>query len=158
MNIFSGLNQLDDISLNKFYSSICGISGAELEQYFEPEISAIAELKKLSYQQTKEKLARMYDGYHFTHDVEGVYNPFCLLKCFREKDFGSYWFESGTPSFLVKTLQNQPLFLANLINGRKAIDANGYSDRFAVSGKTMYKIGVVFSSEGKGIVGWKVGN
>lgn len=100
----------------------------------------------------------MYDGYHFTHDVEGVYNPFCLLKCFREKDFGSYWFESGTPSFLVKTLQNQPLFLANLINGRKAIDANGYSDRFAVSGKTMYKIGVVFSSEGKGIVGWKVGN
>lgn len=73
-----------------------------------------------SVPETKAKLAQMYDGYHFAHDVEGVYNPFCLLKCLKNKDFGSYWFESGTPSFLVKTLQNQPLFLAGLVNGRNA--------------------------------------
>ncbi len=119
VNIFSGLNQLNDISLNYDFSSICGISETEFEEYFEPEIKNLALRRKLSYQQAKEKLAAMYDGYHFSQDSEGVYNPFCLLKCFMEKSFGSYWFESGTPSFLVKTLQNQPIFLANLVNGRK---------------------------------------
>lgn len=120
VNIFSGLNQLDDISLDRAYSSLCGISESELEKYFEPEIAALAEDQEMSVPETKAKLAQMYDGYHFAHDVEGVYNPFCLLKCLKNKDFGSYWFESGTPSFLVKTLQNQPLFLAGLVNGRNA--------------------------------------
>ena len=120
VNIFSGLNQLNDISLTEKYSSICGISESELEQYFMPEIEALAERQEMSLEETKAKLAQMYDGYHFTHNVEGVYNPFCLLKCFSDKDFGSYWFESGTPSLLVKTLQNQPLELTTIINGRKA--------------------------------------
>lgn len=119
VNIFSGLNQLNDISLNRDYSSLCGISESELEDYFSPEIEALAKDQEMTVTETKEKLASMYDGYHFSHDVEGVYNPFCLLKCFMEKDFGSYWFESGTPSFLVKTLQNQPLELTTIINGRK---------------------------------------
>jgi len=120
VNIFSGLNQLNDISLDRAYSSLCGISESELEKYFAPEIAGLAEAQEMSVSETKAKLAQMYDGYHFTHDVEGVYNPFCLLKCLSGKDFGSYWFESGTPSFLVKTLQNQPLVLASLINGRWA--------------------------------------
>ena len=120
VNIFSGLNQLEDISLDKDYALICGISESELENYFAPEITALSEEQKMTIEETKEKLAQMYDGYHFTHNVEGVYNPFCLLKCLKSKDFGSYWFESGTPSFLVKTLQNQPLELTTIINGRKA--------------------------------------
>lgn len=120
VNIFSGLNQLDDISLSSDYSAICGVSESELEQYFMPEIEALAQRQEMTLAETKERLAYMYDGYHFTHNVEGVYNPFCLLKCFREKDFGSYWFESGTPSFLVKTLQHQPMELTNLVNGRIA--------------------------------------
>ena len=120
VNIFSGLNQLDDISLAKDYSSICGISECELEKYFSPEIEALAEEQEMTVDEAKAKLAQMYDGYHFTHNAEGVYNPFCLLKCLKYKDFGSYWFESGTPSFLVKTLQNQPLVLTTVINGRKA--------------------------------------
>ena len=122
VNIFSGLNQLNDISLDRTYSSICGISESELERYFSPEIEALANQQDMTIAETKKKLAAMYDGYHFTHDVEGVYNPFCLLKCFYSKDFGSYWFESGTPSFLVKTLQNQPLELEHLINGRIATE------------------------------------
>lgn len=120
VNIFSGLNQLEDISLDKQYSSICGITDAEIEKYFQPEIAALAEEQEMSVNETKQKLAEMYDGYHFAHDVEGVYNPFCLLKCLKAKDFGSYWFESGTPTFLVKTLQNQPLVLSSILNGRKA--------------------------------------
>ena len=119
VNIFSGLNQLNDISLDKAYSSICGISESELEKYFMPEIQILAERQELTIEATKQKLAKMYDGYHFSHDVEGVYNPFCLFKCFFANDFGSYWFESGTPSFLVKTLKNQPLELTTIINGRK---------------------------------------
>ncbi|MBQ8013732.1 MAG: AAA family ATPase, partial [Treponema sp.] len=101
VNIFSGLNQLNDISLDKKYSSICGVSESELVEYFMPEIEALAEEQEMSIEETKAKLAQMYDGYHFTHNVEGVYNPFCLLKCFSANDFGSYWFESGTPSLLV---------------------------------------------------------
>ena len=119
VNIFSGLNQLNDISLDSAFSSLCGISETELEQYFEPEIKNLAADLNWSVAKTKEKLAVMYDGYHFSQDAEGVYNPFCLLKCLGAKRFGSFWFESGTPSFLVKTLQNQPIFLANLVNGRK---------------------------------------
>ncbi|MBO4319733.1 MAG: AAA family ATPase [Treponema sp.] len=120
VNIFSGLNQLNDISLVSDYSSICGISETELNQYFMPEIEALAKAQEMTVEETKAKLADMYDGYHFTHNVEGMYNPFCLLKCFMSKDFGSYWFESGTPSFLVKTLKNQPLELENMVNGRLA--------------------------------------
>lgn len=120
VNIFSGLNQLNDISLSKDYSSICGISETELSKYFSPEIEKLSQVQEMTIPETKEKLSYMYDGYHFSHNVEGVYNPFCLFKCFKENDFGSYWFESGTPSFLVKTLQNQPMELSTLVNGRLA--------------------------------------
>ncbi len=122
VNIFSGLNQLDDISLSEKYSSLCGISETELTENFQPEIEALAEKKKMSAEAAEKKLARMYDGYHFSPYSEGVYNPFCLLKCFQDKDFGSYWFESGTPTFLVKTLQNQPVQLQSILNGRKATE------------------------------------
>ena len=122
VNIFSGLNQLDDISLTNKYSTICGISETELEEYFQPEIACLASEQKMTVEEAKQKLAKIYDGYHFSPESEGVYNPFCLLKCLNDSDFGSYWFESGTPSFLVKTLQNQPLQLQSILNGRKATE------------------------------------
>jgi len=121
VNIFSGLNQMNDISLSQNYSSLCGISESELDDYFKNEIKELAKKQELTVSEAKNKLAEMYDGYHFSHDVEGVYNPFCLLKCFMEKDFGSYWFSSGTPTFLVKALENQPLVLSSIINGRKVL-------------------------------------
>ena len=122
VNIFSGLNQLDDISLKKEYATICGISETELEENFQPEIASLAEEQELTVEEAKQKLAKIYDGYHFAADSEGVYNPFCLLKCLNDRDFGSYWFESGTPTFLVKTLQNQPVQLQSILNGRKATE------------------------------------
>ena len=123
MNIFGGLNQLEDISLEEKYSSICGISETELTEYFMPEIEELAQTKKRSVEETKKRLAKMYDGYHFSPNSEGVYNPFCLLRCLKNSDFGSYWFESGTPSFLVKTLQNQPFQLFSIMDGRKATES-----------------------------------
>ena len=108
VNIFSGLNQLDDISMYEDYSDLCGISQEELERYFEPEINALAEKQKVSVEMAKEKLAKMYDGYHFTYEVEGVYNPFSLLKCFKQRSFDSYWFDTATPTMLIKTLEKKP--------------------------------------------------
>ena len=119
-NGFTGLNHLNDISLNQDFCNLCGISESELEKYFKPEIEKLAKDREMTVSATKEKLAEMYDGYHFSFRGEGVYNPFCLLKCFKERNFGSYWFESGTPSFLVKTLQNEPLELSTMVNGRIA--------------------------------------
>ena len=120
VNIFSGLNQLNDISLNQDFSTICGVSETELENYFLPEIQALGEKQGLSVAETKNKLAEMYDGYHFAYESEGIYNPFCLLKCFYEKMFGSYWFESGTPSFLAEKLKNKTLELENFVKGKLA--------------------------------------
>ena len=122
MNIFSGLNQLEDISLEEKYSSICGISETELTEYFMPEIEELAQAQEMTLEETKAELAKMYDGYHFSPNSEGVYNPFCLLRCLKNSDFGSYWFESGIPSFLVKTLQNQPFQLFSIVDGRKATE------------------------------------
>ncbi len=107
VNIFSGLNQLDDISMYEDYSDLCGISQEELERYFEPEINALAEKQKVSVEMAKEKLAKMYDGYHFTYEVDGVYNPFSLLKCFKQRRFDSYWFDTATPTMLIKTLEKK---------------------------------------------------
>ena len=108
VNIFSGLNQLDDISMYEDYSGLCGISQNELEHYFEPEINALAEKQKMTVDVAKETLAKMYDGYHFTYDVERVYNPFSLLKCFKQRRFDSYWFDTATPTMLIKTLEKKP--------------------------------------------------
>lgn len=108
VNIFSGLNQLDDISMYEDYSGLCGISQNELEHYFEPEINALAEKQKMTVDVAKETLAKMYDGYHFTYEVGGVYNPFSLLKCFKQRRFDSYWFDTATPTMLIKTLEKKP--------------------------------------------------
>ena len=108
VNIFSGLNQLDDISLDESYSDLCGISNAELDRYFMPEIEALAVKNGISIDEAKSRLALMYDGYHFTDNVEGVYNPFSLLCCFKQKKFGSYWFETATPTMLIRTLEKRP--------------------------------------------------
>ena len=106
VSIFSDLNQLNDISISQKYAGLCGLTEDELKEYFEDEISALAKAQKLTHSQCMEKLKLTYDGYRFHPDGEGVYNPYSLLKAFFEKDFGSYWFETGTPTFLVKKLKS----------------------------------------------------
>lgn len=104
VSIFSDLNQLTDISLISKYNSICGISQSELEGSFAPYVKKLAESCGFSESETLAELKRMYDGYHFSGDGEGMYNPFSLLHCFNECKFGNYWFESGTPTFLINKL------------------------------------------------------
>ena len=120
VNIFSGLNQLEDISRNKDYSSICGITEAELYNEFQCEILELAACNKETEEEAKSHLKRMNDGYHFSKSTEGVYNPFSVFLLFKECDYGQYWFSSATPSFLIKLIKESPLLTLDLINDRNA--------------------------------------
>ena len=105
VSIFSDLNNLNDISLSEKYSAICGISQEELEENFVPEIEAMAEKNGYSKEECLAELKKNYDGYHFSKDVQtDIYNPFSLLKAFSDLSFGSYWFSTGTPTFLTKMM------------------------------------------------------
>ncbi len=105
VSIFSDLNNLEDISMIPEYADICGISEKEMHSYFEESIKELASSNKLTYEETCDKLKEQYDGYHFCLNSVGVYNPFSLLNTFKKKIFSDYWFETGTPSFLVELLQ-----------------------------------------------------
>ena len=114
VSVFSDLNNLDDISMDVKYYDICGITEQELKDNFSYHIEQLASANSLSTDQCLERLKIMYDGYHFEESAPGVYNPFSLLNAFSKKKFGSYWFESGTPTYLVKLLQLHDYKLAKL--------------------------------------------
>lgn len=105
VSIFSDLNNLNDISLSEQFTDICGISQAELEANFIPEIENMAEKNGYSREKCLAELKKNYDGYHFSMDIKtDLYNPFSLLNAFFNNFFGSYWFSSGTPTFLTKMM------------------------------------------------------
>jgi len=95
------------ISLNEKFAEICGISETELLQNFQPEIQALSERRKISYNEAVAKLKQLYDGYHFAKESADIYNPFSLLNTFDNLDLAYYWFQTGTPTFLAKALRNQ---------------------------------------------------
>ena len=105
VSIFSDLNQLRDISLSAEYAHICGISEAEIRESFMPEVENMAKANNISVDECFGSLRKMYDGYHFHYNSDGVYNPFSLLNALQEKEFGMYWFATGTPTFLVDKLK-----------------------------------------------------
>ncbi|GHT64158.1 ATPase AAA [Bacteroidia bacterium] len=116
VSIFSDLNQLQDISMKEQYVGICGITEAELIENFQPEIATLAEKQNLTYEETLAKLKKHYDGYHFCEDTEDIYNPFSLLNTFSSEKFKDYWYETGTPTFLVKMLKEMDFDVKTLEN------------------------------------------
>ncbi len=116
VSIFSDLNNLNDISLEDDYSSICGISEDELHKVFNHHVERLAEYKKMTVDETYAELKKRYDGYHFSKNSCGMYNPFSVLNALYKKDFGSYWFETGTPTFLVKLLKEHDYNLERMAN------------------------------------------
>ncbi|UTC45481.1 ATP-binding protein [Treponema vincentii] len=114
ISIFSDLNNLQDISLEKQYAGICGMAETELKDNFQPEIQVLADEQKLSYDQTLAALKQWYDGYCFYPGSDGMYNPFSLLNAFVKQRFGSYWFSTGTPTFLVNFLREAHYFIPDL--------------------------------------------
>ena len=105
VSVFSDLNNLDDISMWNEYVEICGVSEREIHENLEAELHEFAAARGITYDKLCEDLRECYDGYHFTHNSIGMYNPFSLLNAFKRKEFGSYWFETGTPTYLVELLQ-----------------------------------------------------
>ena len=105
VSIFSDINQLIDISIDEKYASICGITEDEMKDTFIPEIVALSERRGFTIEECLTRLRQMYDGYHFCENSEGIYNPYSILSCFYKRKFGMYWFESGTPNFLIDKLK-----------------------------------------------------
>ena len=131
LSIFSELNNLFNISMYDKYSAICGISSEELHTQMLPDVECLAEHLHLSVDETFERLKRKYDGYHFSKNSEDVYNPFSLIKALASGDIGDYWFDSGTPTYIIKLLQKYNVGLRDL-TGQDA----GVSD-FDVSPENM---------------------
>lgn len=131
LSIFSELNNLFNISMYDQYSAICGISSEELHTQMQPDVERLAEHLHLSVDETFERLKRKYDGYHFSKNSEDVYNPFSLIKALASGDIGDYWFDSGTPTYIIKLLQKYNVGLRDL-TGQDA----GVSD-FDVSPENM---------------------
>lgn len=105
VSVFSDLNNLRDISMVNQYSEICGISDAELHQYFDEDIHSLADKLSIDYTKACGLLKENYDGYHFCYNSVGMYNPFSLLSTFANMQIGSYWFETGTPTYLVELMK-----------------------------------------------------
>ena len=122
MSVFSGMNNLRDISMDLRYSDICGISEYELKTYFDGSVAELAESNGLTKEECYAKLKSMYDGYHFHHKAHGVYNPFSLLNTFCANEFKMYWFETGTPTFLVRYLKQGGYSLENISKNKVSME------------------------------------
>jgi hypothetical protein len=105
MGIFSELNNLDVITNSNDYASLCGITTQELLENFKPGISTIAREKNTTEEFVLNRLKEKYDGYHFTSSMVDVYNPFSLIKALKDRDFGDYWFNTGTSAYLLEMLK-----------------------------------------------------
>ena len=105
VSVFSDLNHLTDVSFDRRYTSICGITESELHECFDKSVENLAEANGMTKDDCYKKLAVDYDGYHFEYNTPGVYNPFSVLNTLSSGQFKDYWFETGTPSFLVYQLQ-----------------------------------------------------
>lgn len=129
MGIFSNLNQLQDISLHPAYTTLCGMTRAEIEAVFAPELQSLACANGLTYEETMEKLTRRYDGYHFNYrNWEGMFNPFSVLNTLSTGLFENAWFASGTPTFLADMLRKTDFDLRDL-DGIEVSSASLSDDR-----------------------------
>lgn len=107
VSVFSELNNLDDISMQGYYADMLGYTQEELETYFEDYIQRLTEALGRSPDEVKAALTQWYDGYRFSERSARVYNPFSILKAFQHKSLRNYWFETGTPAFLVNLLEQE---------------------------------------------------
>ena len=106
LSIFSTINNLTNISMDSKYAAVCGITEEEFDTQMAPDIAMLAEEYGCSYEEMHDKLKLQYDGYRFAKISPDIYNPFSLLKCFNQRDIANYWFESATPTFLIRQMQH----------------------------------------------------
>ena len=114
LSIFSELNNITLLSMNDDYAGICGITKEELLTQMSEDIEELAEKRGITKEQAIDKLKEHYDGYHFTAKSPDIFNPYSLLNCFNEKKFGSYWFASGTPTYLINMMRHYDVLPADI--------------------------------------------
>ena len=107
VNIFSGLNNLRDISLDPKYNAICGISESEMTENFSEDMKVFAARNNMTPKEASREFKLHYDGYRFASEGENIYNPFSAIQAFANMRFGNYWFASGTSDHLIKELQHR---------------------------------------------------
>ena len=112
--LFSGVNNLIDITLLDNYDAICGFTEEELTTYLFQKIEKLAEAEKTTVEETRARLKKEYDGYCFAEDGVRVYNPYSLLKVLATSKYKYYWFENATPSYLVRYLRRMEIFMPDL--------------------------------------------
>ena len=105
VSVFSGFNQPADISMDRRFEALCGITNDEMEEVFHDVMDDMAAEQGVSPQEMREKLRLQYDGYHFGQRLTDIYNPFSLLNCFADNKFNAYWFGSGTPTYLIEMMR-----------------------------------------------------
>ena len=132
ISIFSDLNNLRDISMEEDYAGLCGITQTELETNFQPDIQTLAIRQNMDYPQALAALKQWYDGYLFHPAGEGMYNPFSLLSALVKKEIKSYWFSTGTPTFLVNFLKEAHYYIPDL-DGKVELDEEGLQTYRAVA-------------------------
>ncbi len=114
LSIFSELNNITNISMYNDYAGICGITKEELLTQMSEDIDELAKAQELTREETIAELKENYDGYHFSAKSPDVFNPFSLLNCFSTKEFGAYWFTSGTPTYLINMMRKFKVVPTNL--------------------------------------------
>jgi len=105
--LFSGINNLTIITLDERHATICGYTDQEIDHNFGDFITAWAQEKNVSYDQIREQMKTWYNGYHFGENVIPVYNPFSVMHALNIQTFDNFWFQSGTPTFLVEVLKKE---------------------------------------------------
>ncbi|MDR3308809.1 MAG: ATP-binding protein, partial [Tannerella sp.] len=128
LGIFSDLNFLTDISMDEDYAAICGITEEELLRIFEPEIKALAKRRSMTFDVALAGMKKRYDGYHFAEQSPDIYNPYSVLNTLQKRKFGYYWFETGTPTFLVKMIKHARLDIRTFGEDSERISAKDICD------------------------------
>ena len=116
-------NNFMDISMDKRYAELCGITEQELRDNFNEDINQLAQAEDMTNNEVYAKLKEYYGGYHFEENSVGIYNPFSLLNTFNLMQFGNYWFEIGTPAYLVELLKQHHYDLHRIENVETDADA-----------------------------------
>ena len=142
LSIFSELNNITNVSMDVPYAGICGITKEELLTQMSDDIDALAEHLELSREKTIQELKDHYDGYHFTWPSPDVYNPYSLLNCFAKQKMDSFWFGSGTPTFLIEKMREFHVLPSQLGKVRaKAASFDAATERMTSLTPLLYQSG-----------------
>lgn len=138
LSVFSGLNNLLDISLTDEFAGICGITEDELHSDLDKGVRELATEEEIDVVQAYAYLKEWYDGYHFSKSLLDVYNPFSLMNALARKEVSDYWFQTGAPTILIKLMQNQSMDIAKLNEAKASSDMLGNISTFNINPTALF--------------------